>query len=72
MSEWELTELTGPDGKKSTQKKTWGGNGGSFSGLLTKGLFVFIAYLFIIGVAGWSDQIKWLIIIGLGIWVLMR
>lgn len=55
------------DKKAAPQGGSW-----NFSGLLTKALFAFILYLFAIGIVGWSDQIKWILIIVAAIWVLRR
>jgi predicted lipid-binding transport protein (Tim44 family) len=62
---------TGPRGGKHKYgvKET---TRGSLMGLFTKGLFLFLLYLFLGGIVAWSDQVKWLLIIGVGIWLLMR
>jgi hypothetical protein len=42
------------------------------SGILTAGFFSLMGYLIITGAIGWDDQLKWLLLIGVGIWVLVR
>jgi hypothetical protein len=55
-------------GQGSGSEKT----GFSLDGIVTAGIFVFLGYLFLAGIIGFSGQLQILLLIGGGIWFLTR